>query len=257
MSSPAVPNPPKDNAPAKQALQKIFHNEAHASPSPSPSPNPSNPTTPSTPTHTTPSASKPPLQTPSRLPQPQHQPSLAHSASAPSPAPSPSPLSFSDSHAIKKPPVIDDENLSPRKQPPPQPHMQQIPLEPLSPPPVLATLNNSGSIPVPSPSAKRDRPQTQPLPPLKPLQSSASNGALAGAHAQVERELEENLKLTRQIELMQSQSHLAECILRDTLQAIDEGESDVLTIKMYIITAIASLKAEDPKRISFGKMDGL
>lgn len=53
-------------------------------------------------------------------------------------------------------------------------------------------------------------------------------------------------KLTRRVEL-------TECILTDTLQAIDDGEKDVEALKLYLHTALASLKREDVAQISFGK----
>lgn len=63
---------------------------------------------------------------------------------------------------------------------------------------------------------------------------------------ELERVAAQNHKMTQRIEL-------TECILTDTLQAIEDGEADLQAVKMYLTTALASLKREDVAQISFGK----
>lgn len=59
-----------------------------------------------------------------------------------------------------------------------------------------------------------------------------------------DREKAQRVKLKQRLDL-------AECILSDTLQAIEEGESNVGAIKMYLITAIKTLRTEDAAKLSF------
>ena len=82
-------------------------------------------------------------------------------------------------------------------------------------------------------------------------QAQSEEMALVSLHVQMQREeiermAAQTLKLTQRVEL-------TECILTDTLQAIDDGEADLQALKMYLRTALASLKREDVAQISFGK----
>eukprot|EP00026_Physarum_polycephalum_P013201 Phypoly_transcript_13579.p1 GENE.Phypoly_transcript_13579~~Phypoly_transcript_13579.p1 ORF type:complete len:268 (+),score=77.88 Phypoly_transcript_13579:98-805(+) len=144
----------------------------------------------------------------------------------------------------------DPNNVSPRQLSPLQPHTpsQRSPPSPLLPPPALG-----------NPSLPRMPSQ------LPPLYRAPSGDALNTPRAQVTHACgceqnktpcahkEELERVSAQAQKLTQRIELTECILTDTLQAIDEGEADIPAIKMYLKTALASLKREDVAKISFGK----
>lgn len=74
--------------------------------------------------------------------------------------------------------------------------------------------------------------------------SAQSCESCAKSRAEADREKAQRVKLKQRLDL-------AECILSDTLQAIEEGESNVGAIKLYLITAIKTLRTEDASKLSF------